>query len=150
MAMGSDCYQTSVPDPWHFGMDPDWDPDPWSVPLDYRYVFFLDSAGTGTSVVDPWHLVRIRIRESVPLTNRSGYKFFAYYFLKLHLLHFSKIKSHRSHKTVALNIFAWLQKDQDQDPCQVLMDPDPGGLKEKEEQNDCKCKVKARAGRQKE
>ena len=59
-------------------------------------------------------LVRIRIHESVPLTNGSGSgscsfrhwlsrclqkkvfsTFFAYYFLKLHLHHFSKIKSNK-------------------------------------------------------
>ncbi len=57
-------------------------------------------------------LVRIRIRWSVPLINGSGscyfrqwpsrwqlksdfYSFFAYYFLKLHLHHFSKIKCNK-------------------------------------------------------
>ncbi len=67
------------------------------------------------SVRDPWHfLVRIRIRGPVPQTNGSGPGscsfrqwpsrhqqkvifscFFTYYFLKMHLHHSSKIKSHK-------------------------------------------------------
>jgi len=54
-----------------------------------------------------WCGQRIRIRGAVPQINGSGYfcqwasrwqlkiMFFAYYFLKLHLHHFSKIKSHK-------------------------------------------------------
>ncbi len=69
-------------------------------------------------------LVQIRIRGSVPLTNESGSWFFvsdtpiknqifvAFFFLKVHLHHSSKIKSHKkSLKTaeikIFLIIFAW-------------------------------------------
>ncbi len=63
--------------------------------------------------MDPWLLVRIRTRGSVPLTNGSGSCYFrpwplrcqqktilflcfsAYYLLKVHLHYFSKIKSHK-------------------------------------------------------
>ena len=52
-----------------------------------KFCFFL---GTVTFGTDP----DTQIRESVPLTNGSGSKFFAYNFLKLHLHNFSMIKSH--------------------------------------------------------
>jgi hypothetical protein len=53
-------------------------------------------------------LVRIWIRVSVSLTNGSGFgsgsgsgssRFFAYYFFRLHLPHFSKTKSHNIKKS---------------------------------------------------
>ncbi len=67
--------------------------------------------------------------------------FSAYYFLKLHLHHFSKIKVKKSHKIVGikvfLTIFAWWlkdpvpdpEKDPDPDPYLWLVDPDPGDPK---------------------
>ncbi len=74
-------------------------------------------------------LFRIRIRGSVPLTNRScsvrqwpsrgqptKIFFIAYYFLKVHLHHSSKVKKlQRSHKRVKIKVFltsfAWWCKD---------------------------------------
>jgi hypothetical protein len=59
------------------------------------------------------------------------HNFSAYYFLKLHLHHFSKIKVKKSHKIVGikvfLTIFAWWMKDPDS--ILWLVDPDPGGQK---------------------
>ncbi len=98
----------SVPDPWHFGVDPDLDTD---INLNIFFPLFLI-----TRVPDPWHfVVWIRIRGSMPLTNGSGSgfdpdpvifvidlqdkkliftkRFCAYNYLKVHLHHFSKIKS---------------------------------------------------------
>jgi hypothetical protein len=40
--------------------------------------------------------------------NKKNFKsFFAYYFLKLHLHKFSKIKSHKNHKTVEIMFFSY-------------------------------------------
>ncbi len=70
-------------------------------------------------------LVWIRIRGSMHLTNGSGsgQSFSAYYFLKILLHHFSKVKSQKEDKTVEimvlLTILLWLM-----DP-----DPDPEGQK---------------------
>jgi hypothetical protein len=71
-------------------------------------------------------LVWIWVRGSMPPTNGSGFgscyfrhwsstrqqktnfskkSFSAYYFLKVHLPHFSKLKSQRSHKTVGIKVF---------------------------------------------
>ncbi len=67
--------------------------------------------------------------------------FSAYYFLKLHLHYFSKIKSQKELKIVGIKvfftIFAWWLKDPDPDPEHDpdpdpylwLVDPDPGGPK---------------------
>ncbi len=88
-------------------------------------------------------LVRIwiRIRGSVPMTtgSGSGSSYFrhwpssAYYFLKVHLHHFSKIKSPKTLKTLEINvfltIFSWWSKDPNPDPYLWLMDTDPGGPK---------------------
>ncbi len=55
-------------------------------------------------------------------------KLFCLYFLKIHLHHFSKIKSHKPVGIkVILTIFAWWQKDPN--PYLWLMDPDQGGPK---------------------
>jgi hypothetical protein len=104
----------------------------------------------------------IRIRGSMPLTNGSGSWFgswirillfssltlkmptknnfclnifSAYYFLKVHIHNFPKIKSQKESQIVGIKvflaIFAWWQKDPDPDPYLWLMDPDPdpGGPK---------------------
>jgi hypothetical protein len=59
-------------------------------------------------------LLRIRMRIWIPLFFASDLqevkkKFFClFYFLNVHLHHFSKIKSHkRSHKTVGINVFSY-------------------------------------------
>ncbi len=76
-------------------------------------------------------LVRVGIRGSIiPLTNGFGsdpaISFFVYYFLKLHLHNFSKMKSRKEQEVwrFFLNIFAWWLKEPDPDK-----DPDPGGPK---------------------
>ncbi len=40
-----------------------------------------------------------------PMTFKMPKKISAYYFLKVHLHHFSKIKSQRSHKIVGIKVF---------------------------------------------
>ncbi len=95
-------------------------------------------------------LVWIRIRGSMPLTNGSGFgssyffidlqdankklilkSFSAYYFLKVHLHHFSKRKkSKRSHKTVENKVFVFLTILIDDRTIQIReaqkhVDPDP-------------------------
>ena len=95
-------------------------------------------------------LVWIRIRGSMPLTNRSGSCYFRHWpsrsqqktnclmkffrwllFEGIFRSFFIDIKSKRSHKTIGikvfLTIFAWRQKDPY--PYLVLMYPDPGGPK---------------------
>ncbi len=62
----------SVADPWHFGTDP----DPRIRTSDKRI------------------LIRILLLSSVTFKTAIFLIFFAYFFLKLHLHHFSKIKSH--------------------------------------------------------
>ncbi len=52
-------------------------------------------------VVDPWH------------SRRQQKSFFAYYFLKVHLHHFSQDKkSYRSHKTVGIKVFLTVLLDE--------------------------------------
>ncbi len=91
--------KTSVPDPWHFGsgfgssdpcfwlMDPD--PDP----------------GSGSCYFRHWPST---CQQKKQIFNTV---FSAYYFLKVHLHNFSKIKSQKSHKLegikVFLTIFVW-------------------------------------------
>ncbi len=111
------------------------------------YGYISKSCGQQSSVVDPWHFGKDPDPEFAPLTNGSGSCYFrywpskmgnknyfvvfcflvfsAYYFLKLHLHHFSKIKMHN--EVFFLTIFAWWKKDPD--PDLVLMDPEPGGPK---------------------
>jgi hypothetical protein len=102
-------------------------------------------------------LVRIRIRGSVLLTTGSGFGprsdsgsgsifvsdlgkmaiFLGYYFLKLYLHHFSKIKSHKEvTKQCESRVFLLFlhddrRMDPEPDPYLVLMDPGPnlGGPK---------------------
>jgi hypothetical protein len=63
-------------------MDPDSDPDPTPDP--------------GVFVSDLYD------------DNKKNFKsFLAYYFLKLHLHKFSKIKSHKNHKTVEIMFFSY-------------------------------------------
>jgi hypothetical protein len=66
------------------------------------FIAFFSSFGALLQIRDM--LVRIR-----PLTNGSGFGsglfFFLLYFLKLHLHHFSKIKSQRSHETAGIKVF---------------------------------------------
>jgi hypothetical protein len=72
-------------------------------------------------------LTRIRIRRSVPLTDGSGY-----YFLKLHLHHFLKIKSHEVTKQKELRfILLFLldfrripEPELEPDPYLILLGPD--------------------------
>ncbi len=87
----------SVPDPWHFGVDPD--PDPAILSLTFK----------------------------TPKKTNLKKSFSAYLFLQARLHHFSKIKKSKSgHKTVGIKvlitIFAWWQKDPD--PYLWLMDPE--------------------------
>jgi hypothetical protein len=65
---------SSVADPRNFGMDPDLDP---------RIHTLTNGSGYGSCY--------FRQRPS----RRPKKSFFAYYFLKVHLYHFSKIKSHK-------------------------------------------------------
>ncbi len=84
----------SVPDPWHFGMDPNADADPRNLSYDQRIRLRL----------------RIRFRMQIQLqillfssvtfkiptkNNFFSPRFYAYSFLKLHLHHYSKMKSHK-------------------------------------------------------
>jgi hypothetical protein len=69
--------------------------------------------------------------------NKEYINYFAYYFLKVHILHSSKIKSQRSHKTVESSVYYYfifsglLKEDPNPDPDSYLWlaDPDPGGPK---------------------
>ncbi len=78
---GSGWPKTSVPDPWHFGTDP-----------------------------DPWLLLRILLFSSVifkmPKIFFSSSSFFAYpyYFLKVHLHHSSRIKPYGSYGSGSLEV----------------------------------------------
>ncbi len=97
-------------------------------------------------------LVWIRIRGSMPLTNGSGSCYFrhwpqdanknffffncsAYYFLKVHLHHFSKIKSQKELQNSRNQEFSYYfcmmkgDPDPEPDPYLWLMDPNPGGPK---------------------
>ena len=104
-------------------------------------------------------LVWIRIRGSMPLTNKSGSgcgsgsfyfhhwpsrrqqktnlkkSYSAYYFLKVHLHHFSKIKSQKEviqQKNQGFSLYFCLMMEGSgagPDPYLWLMDPDPGGPK---------------------
>ncbi len=94
---------------WHFGTDLDpclWpmDPDPTPDPA-----FFVPD------------LQDIN----------KNYFFCFYYFLKVQLHNFSKIKKiiKKSQNSRNLAIFAWWEKDPDPDPYLWLTDPDPGGPK---------------------
>ncbi len=66
---------------------------------------------------------RIWIHGSVPLS------YFAFYFLTLHFLHFSKIKISKLYEERFFTVVAWWWKDSEPDPYLVLTDPDLGGLK---------------------
>ncbi len=95
--------------------------------LDYKAVFWIH-------VILVWIRIRILLFSSLTFKTPTKNWFFkrsfsAYYFLKVHLHLFSKIKkSKRSPKTVGitvfLTIFAWWQKD-----------PDPGGPKTRGSKN---------------
>jgi hypothetical protein len=86
------------------------------IPLSPLDCVFL-SANVFFSVADPWHF-----GTDLDTQNRAfdfaifvsylqddkkmlSLSFFAYYFLKVHLHRFSKIKSHRFHKTVGIKVF---------------------------------------------
>jgi hypothetical protein len=80
---------TSGADPWHFGVDPD--PDPRTHASD-------------------WIRIRILLFSSLtfktPTKNYFFKGFSAYYFLKVHLHNFSKLKkSKRSPKTLGIKVF---------------------------------------------
>ncbi len=99
------------------------------------------------SVVDPWHLVRIRIRGSVPLIYGSGscfcrqwltrcqqkISFFASYFLKVCTFTsvFKEKKSKRSHNVMEIKVFPYLfcLLMEGSGSLQKLTNPDPGGPK---------------------
>ncbi len=87
---------TSVLDLWLFGTDPDQDP--------YLQI----------CTADLWIRIRILLRillfSSVSFTKRNFFiHIFAYYFLKLHLHHCSKIK--KSHKTLKIMDFLTIYLD---------------------------------------
>jgi hypothetical protein len=95
------------PDPYLWLMDPDPDPDSAPDPCYFRH----DVQDANKKLI---------LKKS----------FSAFYFLKVHLNHFSKIKSHKTvWIKVFLTIFAWWDQDTDPDPYLWLMDPDPGGPK---------------------
>ncbi len=58
---------------------------------------------------DQWVQIRLRLRScyfrSLPLRRQQSFS--VYYFLKVHLHHFSKTKSHKKGINVFLTIFAW-------------------------------------------
>jgi hypothetical protein len=54
------------------------------------------------SVADPWHVIDLQDASKKLIFNTI---FSAYYFLKLHLHHFSKIKVKKSHKIVGIKGF---------------------------------------------
>ncbi len=114
--------KSSVPDPWHFGVDPDPDPQ--------------------IHASDKW--IRIRNLDPDPaifvigLQDASKKLFFntifsAYYFLKVHLHHFPKIKSQKESLTRRnqgfSNYFCMMIEDPDLYIWLVDPDPDPGGPK---------------------
>jgi hypothetical protein len=64
-----------------------------------------------TNVADPWHLVmdpdwgiRILLFSSI-IFKTATKKFFLFYFFKLPLHHFSKVKSHEGSKTMEIKVF---------------------------------------------
>jgi hypothetical protein len=92
--------QVSIADPWHFGTDPD--PYLWlkdSAPAPDPAIFVSDIQGKN-SFFSVWYY---------------------YYFLKVHLYHFSKIKCHKEvTKQLESRFFLFFLLDDRMDP-----DPDP-------------------------
>ncbi len=75
---------SSVADPWHFGVDPD--PDPRIHASDWWIRIRILDPDPAIFVID----LQDASKKTIFLHNFS-----AYYFLKLHLHHFSKIKSQK-------------------------------------------------------
>ncbi len=90
----------SVPNPWNFGVDPD--PDPRIHAFDKWIRIRILDPDPAIFVIDLQGASKKLIFNTI---------FSAYYFLKVHLHHFSKLKSQKepqnSRNQIFLTIFAW-------------------------------------------